>query len=352
MIREAIANLVELKDLTRMQTEVVMQEIMEGKTTSVQIATFLTALRMKGEAVEEITSLARVMRKYCRQIHPKVAGNLLDTCGTGGDQIKTFNISTTSAFVIAGAGIPVAKHGNRSVTSRCGSADVLEALGFRLDTPVEMVEKSIEEVGIGFMFAPTFHPAMKHAIEARREIGIRTVFNTLGPLTNPANTTSQLLGVYGDFLTKPLAKVLLNLGASHAMVVHGLNGLDEISTIGKTKVSWLKDGEISNFIIAPEDFGIERANPEMLQGSTPQESAVTTFKVISGRYSRKDPKRSIVQLNAAAGMVVGGKVDNLEEGLALANQSIESGAAYNKLTSLIKFTVGDASRLEELERIV
>ncbi len=343
--------LVERRDLTSTEAEETMREIMEGRASSEQIAAFLTALRMKGEIMEEIASFARMMRKYCRQIHPKVTGTLVDTCGTGGDQIKTFNVSTISAFVVAGTGIPVAKHGNRSVTSHCGSADVLEALGLKLDTPPEIVEKSIEQVGIGFMFAPLFHPAMKHASKPRKEIGIRTVFNILGPLTNPANAPTQLLGVYQESLTELLARVLLNLGITQAMVVHGLDGLDEISTIGKTKIAWLKDEEVHSHTIEPENFGIERTTPEMLRGSTPEENAITMFKIVSDRCDRNDPKRNMVLLNVAAGIVVGGKAENLQEGLALAARSIESGAAYDKLTSLIKFTNGDRSKLEELARI-
>ena len=328
-----------------------MRDIMEGRASSEQIAAFLTALRMKGETIPEITSLAKVMRNYCRQIHPKVAGNLVDTCGTGGDKIKTFNISTTSAFVVAGAGLAVAKHGNRSVTSCCGSADVLEALGLKLDVPAETVEKAIEEVGIGFMFAPVFHPAMKHAVKPRKEIGIRTVFNILGPLTNPANAETQLVGVYQESLTDPLAKVLLNLGLSQAMVVHGLDGLDEISTLGRTKISWLRNGGVSSLTIEPEDLGIERASHDALQGSSPEENAATTFRIVNGHCARNDPRRNIILLNAAAGIVVGGKADSLKAGLEVAAESIESGAAYSKLVSLVKFTNGDPSRLEELEKI-
>ena len=327
-----------------------MQEIMEGKASGEQIASFLTALRMKKETIEEIASLARVMRAHCHQIHPKVADKLVDLVGTGGDKIKTFNISTTSAFVVAGAHIPVAKHGNRSVTSRSGSADVLEALGLKLDTSVETVEKAIEKVGIGFMFAPQFHPAMKHAAKPRKEIGIRTVFNILGPLTNPANAPTQLLGVYDQSLTDTLASVLLDLGTEQAMVVHGLDGLDEISTVGKTKISWLRNGEVHSYVIEPEDYGIERADPESLQGFAPQENATMTFKILTDCCPRNDPKRDIVLLNAAAGIVVSGKVDNLQEGLGLAAQSIESGAAYDRLMSLVEFTSGDSSKLEEMEK--
>jgi len=350
-ISEAIAKLVERKDLTEPEAEGTMQEIMEGKASGEQIAAFLTAFRMKGEETEEIAALARVMRSHCHQIHPKVADNLVDIVGTGGDRIKTFNVSTTSAFVVAGAGIPVAKHGNRSVTSSCGSADVLEALGLRLDIAPYAVERAIESIGIGFMFAPQFHPAMKHAAKPRRELGIRTVFNILGPLTNPANAPTQLLGVYENSLTDLLANVLLHLGTKHAMVVHGLDGLDEISTTGKTQISWLRNGEVHNHLIEPEDFGIERTTPESLRGSTPQENATTTYRILTDRCHRNDAKRNIVLLNAAAGIVVSGKADSLQEGLELSAQSIESGAAYDKLVSLIQFSNGDPSKLEELNLI-
>ncbi|MGQ9543381.1 MAG: anthranilate phosphoribosyltransferase [Candidatus Bathyarchaeia archaeon] len=349
MIREATAKLVELRNLTWKEAEASMMEIMEGKATQAQVASFLTALRMKGETVEEITSLAKTMRMYCQRINPKVSRPLVDTCGTGGDSVKTFNISTVSSFIIAGAGIPVAKHGNRSVTSLCGSADVLEALGLNLNTPAEIVEEAIEEIGIGFMFAPNFHPAMKHALGPRREIGFRTVFNILGPLTNPADAKAQVLGVYDGSLTEPLAEVLMNLGLQQAMVVHGLDGLDEISTIGETKISWLRDGEISTFTVKPEDFKIGRATPEMLRGSDPQESASMTLKILRGICKRGDPKLDIALLNAAAGIVVGGGASNLEEGLKIAEESIRSGAAYERLISLIGRTGGDLSKLEGLQ---
>ncbi len=349
MITEAITKLVERRNLTNPEAEETMEEIMQGRASGEQIAAFLTALRMKNETIQEIASFARVMRNHCCKIHPRVAGNLVDVVGTGGDKIKTFNISTTSAFVVAAAGIPVAKHGNRSVTSHCGSADVLEALGLKLDTSTETVEKAIENVGIGFMFAPQFHPAMKYAAKTRKEIGIRTVFNILGPLTNPANAPTQLLGVYKEELTDVLANVLLDLGAKQAMVVHGLDGMDEISTVGKTKISWLRNGEVHGHVIQPEDFGIERATPETLHGSTPQENAAITFKILADRCPQNDPRLSIVLLNAAAGIVVAGKAGTLQEGLAVATESIKNGSPYNKLVSLIKFTNGDLARLEELE---
>jgi anthranilate phosphoribosyltransferase len=240
MIREGIQKLVEGADLTFEESREIMNEVMLGKATNSQTAAFLTALRMKGEVVEELIAFTSVMRSNCCTIHPKVQGRLVDTCGTGGDKIKTFNVSTAAAFVIAGAGVSVAKHGNRAVTSKSGSADVLEKLGLNINLEPKTVEGIIEKVGVGFMFAPTFHPAMKYAAETRREIGIRTVFNVLGPLTNPACANAQLLGVYDSKLVVPMAFALERLGCVEAMVVHGLDGLDEISTIGKTAIAHLK----------------------------------------------------------------------------------------------------------------
>ncbi|MEM3162435.1 MAG: anthranilate phosphoribosyltransferase, partial [Candidatus Bathyarchaeia archaeon] len=237
MIREAIENLVNREGLSYREASESMKEIMSGEATPSQIAAFLTALRMKGETVEEIMAFASVMRSFCHKINPRVSGRLVDTCGTGGDRIKTFNVSTAAAFVVAGAGVPVAKHGNRSVTSKSGSADVLEHLGLNLNVPHETVEKAIEKIGVGFMFAPMFHPAMKHAAGTRREIGIRTVFNILGPLTNPAMANAQVIGVYDAGLVDKMAHVLRGLGLQEAMVVHGLDGLDEISTVGETLIA-------------------------------------------------------------------------------------------------------------------
>ena len=353
MMQDGIARIVEGVDLTKNEAEQIMGEIMTGKATGAQIAAFLTSLRMKGETIDEITALASVMRKFCCQIHPKVREKLVDTCGTGGDRIKTFNISTMAAFVAAGAGVPIAKHGNRSVTSCCGSADILEALGLNLKMAPDIVEKSIEEIGIGFMFAPNFHPAMKYAIGPRREIKIRTVFNLLGPLTNPANAKAQLLGVYGEYLTEPLAHVLDNLGVEQAMVIHGLDGLDEISTIGKTKITYLKQGEISTSYVNPEDFGVKTVDGKVLGGSSPEESASMTYRILNGHYScvkgKEDPKLDIVLVNAAATIQVGGRAETIKEGMENARESIKSGYAYDKLKSLIRFSGGDLSKLEEME---
>ncbi len=349
MIREGIQKLVEGRDLTYREAQEIMEEIMSGNATNAQIAAFLTALRMKGERVEEITAFTEVMKQFCHQIHPRVKGRLVDTCGTGGDRIKTFNISTIAAFVVAGAGVAVAKHGNRSVTSKCGSADVLENLGLNLALEPKAVERAIEQVGIGFMFAPAFHPAMKYAIGPRREIGIRTVFNVLGPLTNPANANAQLLGVYDPTFMRPLAHVLKNLGCEEAMVVHGLDGLDEVSTIGKTAISWLREGKVTNLETTPGDFGLEPTKLEDIMGTTTEESSKIVFEILNGHCNPKDAKRNIVLANAAAGIVVGGKASDFSGGMKLARESIDSGAAYKKLRMLIQVCDGNMSRLEELK---
>jgi len=349
VVKEGIQKLIDGTDLTYEESQEIMKEIMSGKATNAQIAAFLTALRMKGETVNEITAFTEVMKEYCRRINPSVNGRLVDTCGTGGDKIKTFNISTTAAFVVAGAGVAVAKHGNRSVTSKSGSADVLERLGLNLNLEPEAVKNAIEKVGIGFMFAPAFHPAMKYAIGPRRELGIRTIFNVLGPLTNPADANAQLLGVYDRKLTEPLAHALKKLGCEEAMVVHGLDGLDEISTIGKTAISWLREGEVTTVETIPKDFGVKLARPEDVKGTTPEKSAEITFKILNGCCDINDPKREIVLVNGVAGIVVGGKAEDFSYGMELARESIDSGAAYKKLKTLIKSSNGNLSKLEELE---
>lgn len=346
MIRESIQKLVDGFDLTREEAQEAMREIMSGGAADTQIAAFLTALRMKGETVEEITAFTNVMKDFCCRINPKVDGRLVDTCGTGGDQLKTFNISTIAAFVVAGSGIAVAKHGNRSVTSKSGSADLLENLGFNLDQDPKDVERAIQEVGIGFMFAPAFHPAMKYAMGARKTIGIRTVFNLLGPLTNPAGASAQILGVYDVELLETLAHVLKNLECKEAIVVHGLDGLDEISTIGKTRMAWVKDGEVAVSEKTPKDFGIKTAELKEIVGTTPEESAEITFRILNGA---EGSKRDIVVVNAAAGIIVGGKAEDFDYGIELANESIDSGVAYEKLRALIKASNGSLSKLEELE---
>ncbi len=349
MIKEGIRKLLDGMGLAYEESQEIMKEIMSGKATGAQIAAFLTALRTKGETVNEITAFTEVMKGFCHRISPTVDGQLVDTCGTGGDRVQTFNVSTTAALVIAGAGVAVAKHGNRSVTSKSGSADVLERLGLNLNIEPKTVERAIEKVGIGFMFAPAFHPAMKYAIGPRREIGIRTVFNVLGPLTNPANANAQLLGVYDRALTEPLAYVLKNLGCDEAMVVHGLDGLDEISTIGKTAIAWLREGEVKMLETLPTDFGVKPSRPEQIEGNTPEESAEITFKILNGGCKPNCPKREIVLVNGAAGIIVGGKAADFSYGMELARESIDSGAAYRKLKTLVETCNGDRSKLEGLE---
>jgi anthranilate phosphoribosyltransferase len=349
MIKEGIQKMVDGANLTFEDSQEIMREVMSGKATNAQIAAFLTALRMKGETVEELIAFAAVMRERCRRIHPRVAGRLIDTCGTGGDKTKTFNISTAAAFVVAGAGVAIAKHGNRSVTSRSGSADVLEKLGLNLKMEPETVEATIEQVGVGFMFAPAFHPAMKYAVDPRREIGIRTVFNILGPLTNPASAKAQLLGVYDPKLTAPMAYALKKLGCEEAMVVHGLDGLDEVSTLGKTAIAWLKEGEVATMETTPKDFGVKQARIADIKGTTPDESAEILFKILNGNGAVNDPKTEIVLVNSAAGIIVGGKAEDFRYGMKVARKSIESGAAYKKLKALIKASGGSLSKLEELE---
>jgi len=349
MIREGIQKLIEEKNLTLEESQEIMREVMSGKATNAQIAAFLAALRMKGETVDELIAFVSVMRERCLKIHPRVEGRLIDTCGTGGDKIKTFNISTAAAFVVAGAEVAIAKHGNRSVTSKSGSADVLEKLGLNLNMRPEEVQATIEQVGMGFMFAPAFHPAMKFAVQPRREIGIRTVFNILGPITNPASANAQLLGVYDAKLTVPLAYVLKRLECEEAMVVHGLDGLDEISTIGKTAIVWLKEGEVATMEVNPKDFGVKRARIADIQGTTPEKGAEILFRILNGDCTFNDPKTDIVLVNSAAGIMVGGKADDFIYGMTVARKSIESGNAYKKLKVLIKASCGDLSKLEELE---
>ncbi|MCL2359920.1 MAG: anthranilate phosphoribosyltransferase [Nitrososphaerota archaeon] len=347
MIREGIQKLIEGTSLTHDESCAVMTEVMSGKATSAQTAAFLTVLRMKGESVEELIAFASVMREHCQQIHPKVEGRLVDTCGTGGDKLKTFNVSTAAAFVIAGAGIAVAKHGNRAVTSKSGSADVLEKLGLNLTIEPIAIERIIEQVGVGFMFAPAFHPAMKYAMEPRREIGVRTVFNILGPLTNPACANAQLLGVYDPKLVVSIAHTLQKLGCDEAMVVHGLDGLDEISTVGQTLIAHLKDGTIAKTMCSPHDFGIKKAKITALYCPSAEENAETIFRILNDNAT--DAKYDVVLVNSAAGIMIGGKTGCFKEAVELARTSIESGAAYNKLRELIKASGGDLEPLETLE---
>lgn len=334
--KDYIREIVDGRDLSPEDARNAMHLIMSGDIPEPQIAAFLVGLRMKGETPDEIASMAKVMREFAEKIRPKVSGRLVDTCGTGGDKLKTFNVSTVAMFAIAGAGIPVAKHGNRSVTSKCGSADVLEHLGIRIDLEPRKVEECIEKTGAGFMFAPVFHKAMKHVMPARKSVGVRTVFNILGPLTNPADARGQVIGVYSEGLTEKVAEVLKIVGLERAFVVHGVDGLDEFSTLGRTKVSELsEDGGVETYYVNPEDYGLRKASLSDLAGGDAAFNAKILEDILSG--SESGPKRDIVLLNSAAGMMVGGKADTLEEGLAIAVESIESGKARKKLESMQEF---------------
>jgi len=335
MIRKMIAKVTEGENLTEEETRKVISEIMEGKATSAQIASFLTALRMKGETVEEITGCAKEMlnRASSFDLSEDV---LVDTCGTGGDGSNTFNISTAVAFVVAGVGLAVAKHGNRALSSRCGSADVLEVLGVKLDISLEKLKECLKRIGIGFLFAPLYHRAMKYALGPRQEIGIRTIFNILGPLTNPLRANVRLLGVYHPSLTEPLARVLKNLGVKGAFVVHGEDGLDEISLSARTRITQLKEGRIKTYYIKPEDLGMRRVSQEAIRGGDGKENARILRSILEGE--EKGAKREIVLLNSAACLVAADMAKDLKEGIEMARESIDSGRAKEKLEMLIALT--------------
>ena len=334
MIKEAIAKVVTGTSLSEAEAEGVMREIMQGEATDAQISAYITGLRMKGETVEEITGSARVMRE--KAVHIKLSAPFqVDTCGTGGDMSHTFNISTTVAFVVAGAGVAVAKHGNRSVSSKSGSADVLQALGVNIEMPSHRLEECLNEVGIAFLFAPMMHQAMKFAIGPRREIGIRTIFNVLGPLTNPAGVKAQIMGVYSADLTGLLARALGNLGVTRALVVHGMDGLDEITITERTKVSEFKDGSVNDYYIHPSDFDLPTGKAGDLKGGDAKANAAISLDILKGEQG---PRRDIVLLNAAAGLMAAGKAKDFRDGIQLAGDAIDSGAALQKLEDLRKFT--------------
>ncbi|MGW8286743.1 MAG: anthranilate phosphoribosyltransferase [Desulfobulbales bacterium] len=340
MIREAISRVIEKQDLNEKQMVEVMNEIMGGEATPAQIASFITALRMKGETIDEISGAARVMREKATSITTGVAVDkgeiLMDTCGTGGDSSGTFNVSTATAFVVAAAGVPVAKHGNRSISSHCGSADVLEALGVNLELTPEQVGNCVREVGIGFLFAPMLHGAMKYAIGPRREIGIRTIFNVLGPLTNPARANAQLLGVYSPGLCEKIARVLGKLGSLRALVVCGAGNVDEFTVTGTTQVAELSDNEVKIYTVVPEDVGLSQATlADLKGGSTPEEAAVIMRHVLSGSDG---PKRSMLLLNSGAALYVAGKAADLKAGVEQATTMIDSGKAQAKLDALVSFS--------------
>jgi anthranilate phosphoribosyltransferase len=334
MFREILNKIVRKTDLSEEEMSEMITEIFSGSLTNAQIGAMMAALATKGETFEELAGAAKAMRRKAVRIHSS-ASVIVDTCGTGGDYANTFNISTTAAFVVAGAGVTVAKHGNRSISSQSGSADLLEALGMKLDIPPELVEEAIEEIGIGFLFAPVFHGAMKHVAKARKEVGIRSIFNMLGPLTNPAGANCQLLGVYAPELTEMFAQALRILKSQRAFVVHGHEGLDEISVCGPTRVSELKDGLIQTYDIYPENYFGDLASAEDIKGGTPAENAKIALSIFEGE---KGPRRNIVLINAAAALVAAGYAGDLSEGIGIAQTSIDTGAAKEKLNALIRFT--------------
>ncbi|OSM05354.1 anthranilate phosphoribosyltransferase [Magnetofaba australis] len=331
-IQQAIAQIVERRSLTMEQARAAMDQIMSGNATDAQIGAYITALRMKGETVDEIAGSALAMREMALKVKAPEGAVIVDTCGTGGDASGTFNISTTVAFVVAASGVTVAKHGNRSISSKSGSADVLTALGVNIDADMSVVETCLREVGIGFLFAPRLHGAMKHAMGPRKELAIRTVFNLLGPLTNPAGAEAQLIGVFDSAWTEPMARVLGRLGSKRAIVAHGSDGLDEITVTGLTQVAELKaDGSVSRYMISPGDLGLTSCTAEELKGGDAEENAAITRAVLGGEQG---PKRDIVVINAAAALYVSGMVSSIKEGMEMAAQAIDSGRALQRLDML------------------
>ncbi len=334
MIREGIAKIVRRRDLDEAEMTGVMMEIMSGEATDAQIGALMAALATKGETFEELAGAARAMRRKAARINA-ASSTVVDTCGTGGDGLHTFNISTTAAFVVAGCGITVAKHGNRSISSKCGSADLLEALGVRLDIGPEVVEEAVREIGIGFLFAPLFHGAMRFAANARKEVGVRSIFNMLGPLTNPAGANCQILGVYAPELTEMFAQALRLLGTRRALVVHGHDGLDEISVCAPTRISELRDGLIHTYDVTPEQLLGRVSESKDLVGGDPAENAGITKKILGGE---KGSRRDVVVVNAAAALIAAGKAKDFPDGVGLAEGSLDSGAAAGKLEALVRYT--------------
>ncbi|WP_029523146.1 anthranilate phosphoribosyltransferase [Persephonella sp. KM09-Lau-8] len=335
MIKELIKKITEFKDLTPEETEKLFSLLMKGELTDAQIGAVLVGLKMKGETVDEISSAAKIMRQNAVKVPVKDKSNLVDTCGTGGDKVNTFNVSTITAFVVAGAGAKVAKHGNRSVSSKCGSADIMEALGINIEMPPEKAAKALEEIGLAFLFAPIYHPAMKNVIRQRREIGVRTIFNILGPLSNPAEAKYQLMGVYDQKLIEPLSRVLVNLGIEKAFVVHGMEGLDEVSITGETLVGEVNEGEINIYTVRPEDFGLKSASLQDIQGGDLGYNLKIALSILEGKDN--SPKTDFVAINAAFALKVVGIVDNIKEGIELAKETIYSKKAYQILEKLRDF---------------
>jgi anthranilate phosphoribosyltransferase len=333
-MKKAIKQVVEGRSLSEEEAKRVMNLMLGGEATQAQLGAFLTALRMKGETLEEIVGCATVLRDKAEHISPKIDG-YVDLVGTGGDGASTFNISTTSAIVVAGAGVPVAKHGNRAVSSKSGAGDVLEALGVNIMTEPQLVEQAVEEIGIGFMFAPVFHKSMKNVGQARSEMGIRSIFNILGPLSNPSGAKYQVIGVFNPDLTEVFAQAMRAMGVERALVVNAMDGMDELSTASNTVVSEIKDGHIKNYILTPEEFGFERTKPECLQGGDAKINAAITKDILMGTTGYR---RDIVLLNAGATIYISGKASSIEEGIERARESLDSGKALKKLEDLIVFT--------------
>ena len=334
MLKSYIGKVIEKTDLTENEAIEAMNIIMDGNATQAQIGSLITALRMKGETIDEITGFAKVMRFKAERIVPEVEF-CIDTCGTGGDGANTFNVSTAATFVVSAAGVPVAKHGNRSVSSQCGSADVLEALGCRIDLEPQKVKECIEKIGIGFMFAPNFHKSMKNAAGPRKELGIRTVFNILGPLTNPASANGQLMGVFKADLTEKMAKVLEKLGTERALVIHGSDGLDEITLGGPTFITELADGVVKSYTICPEDYGLESMDVSKIKGGDKMLNASIVKDILRGKSGAT---REIVVLNSAAALYVGKKVESIADGIKMAREIIDSGKALQRLKEFVELT--------------
>jgi anthranilate phosphoribosyltransferase len=334
MFRDHLEKIIKRQDLQQAEMSEMITAIFSGEITDAQIGAFMAALATKGETFEELAGAAQAMRRKAVRVEVPAA-TVVDTCGTGGDGANTFNISTTTAFVVAGCGVTVAKHGNRSVSSKCGSADLLETLGVNLNTDPEIVEEAISEIGIGFLFAPLFHGAMKYAIAARKEVGLRSIFNMLGPLTNPAGANCQLLGVYAPQLTEMFAQALKMLGSKRAFVVHGHEGLDEISVCAPTRISELNEGQIRTYDITPEQFFGEAADPRELAGGDPARNAKITRRILEGETG---PRRNVVLLNAAVCLVAAGVAENINNGIEKAAAAVDSGTAVAKLDALVKYT--------------
>jgi len=336
MIKDIIKKLTERQDLTKEEMTYLFDNLMEGNLTDAQIGAVLIGLKMKGESVLEIETAARIMKEKAVKVVVKDKSKLVDTCGTGGDRLNTFNVSTISAFVVAGAGGKVAKHGNRSISSKCGSADIMEALGIKIELTAEEVSRQIEEVGLGFMFAPLFHPSMKNVIKQRREIGVRTIFNILGPLSNPADANYQVMGVYDKSLVEPLTKVLQNLGVKKAYVVHGLDGLDEVSITAETYVGEINESDINFYTVKPEDFGLKRAETFEIQGGDVECNKEIALSILQGKdYSSKT---DFVALNSAFALKVIGLVDSIKDGIDLAKETIYNKKGYEVLEKLRNFS--------------